>query len=121
MIWAKPNPMPESYRDRYTKAQKYIFMMTKRPWYYWDQEAIREPELVPGTLAREIARQVSRRQKDAGRMPPEVSDSTRIMKGERFDISRGRNARTVWAPEDTQGVGGSGMMWSTSWADVTQP
>lgn len=43
IIWEKPNPMPESVRDRCTKAHEYIFMLTKRPKYYFDAEAIKEP------------------------------------------------------------------------------
>ncbi len=43
IIWAKPNPMPESVRDRCTKAHEYIFLFSKSPRYYWDQEAAKEP------------------------------------------------------------------------------
>jgi len=43
IIWAKPNPMPESVRDRCTKAHEYIFMLTKSERYFYDQEAIKEP------------------------------------------------------------------------------
>jgi len=43
VIWSKPNPMPESVRDRPTKAHEYIFLMTKSERYFWDQEAVREP------------------------------------------------------------------------------
>ena len=43
IIWSKPNPMPESVIDRCTKAHEYIFMLTKRPRYYYDAEAIKEP------------------------------------------------------------------------------
>lgn len=43
IIWHKPNPMPESVRDRCTKSHEYIFLLTKRPKYYYDAEAIKEP------------------------------------------------------------------------------
>lgn len=43
IIWHKPNPMPESVRDRCTKAHEYIFMLSKSPKYYFDHEAIKEP------------------------------------------------------------------------------
>lgn len=43
IIWSKPNPMPESVRDRCTKAHEYIFMLSKSPRYYYDQGAIKEP------------------------------------------------------------------------------
>lgn len=42
IVWAKPNPMPESCRDRPTKAHEYVFLMTKAPKYFFDQEAVRE-------------------------------------------------------------------------------
>ena len=42
IIWHKPNPMPESVRDRTTKAHEYVFMLTKRERYWYDQQAIAE-------------------------------------------------------------------------------
>ena len=43
IIWSKPNPMPESVKDRPGGAHEYIFLMAKSPRYYYDGEAIREP------------------------------------------------------------------------------
>lgn len=43
IIWNKPNAMPESVTDRPTKAHEYVFLMTKSPRYYYDNEAIKEP------------------------------------------------------------------------------
>lgn len=43
IIWHKPNPMPESVRDRCTKAHEYLFLLTKNERYYFDQEAIKDP------------------------------------------------------------------------------
>jgi DNA modification methylase len=42
IIWHKPNPMPESVRDRCTKAHEYVFLLTKSPRYYYDANAISE-------------------------------------------------------------------------------
>lgn len=42
IIWHKPNPMPESVTDRCTKAHEYIFLLSKKPKYYYDHEAIQE-------------------------------------------------------------------------------
>lgn len=42
IIWAKPNPMPESVTDRCTKSHEYIFLLTKSERYYYDAEAIKE-------------------------------------------------------------------------------
>lgn len=48
IIWHKTNPMPESVRDRCTKAHEYIFLLSKQPKYYFDHEAIREPAVYTG-------------------------------------------------------------------------
>lgn len=42
IIWAKPNPMPESVTDRPTKAHEYLFLLSKSERYYYDAEAIKE-------------------------------------------------------------------------------
>jgi DNA modification methylase len=43
IIWAKPNPMPESVTDRCTKSHEYIFLLSKSRSYYFDNKAIKEP------------------------------------------------------------------------------
>ena len=43
IIWHKPNPMPESVRDRCTKSHEYLFLLSKNKRYYYDNEAIKEP------------------------------------------------------------------------------
>lgn len=43
IVWSKPNPMPESVRDRPTKAHEYIFLLSKSDRYFYDAEAITEP------------------------------------------------------------------------------
>lgn len=45
IIWHKPNPMPESVKDRCTKAHEYVFMLSKSARYYYDAEAVREPAI----------------------------------------------------------------------------
>lgn len=42
IIWSKPNPMPESVRDRCTKAHEYLFLLSKSERYLFDAEAIAE-------------------------------------------------------------------------------
>lgn len=42
IIWAKPNPMPESVTDRPTKSHEYLFLLSKSPRYFYDAEAVRE-------------------------------------------------------------------------------
>jgi len=43
IIWSKPNPMPESVRDRCTKSHEYMFLFSKNQNYYFDVDAIKEP------------------------------------------------------------------------------
>ena len=49
IIWHKPNPMPESVRDRCTKSHEYIFLLSKSPKYYFDYEAIQEESISSDT------------------------------------------------------------------------
>lgn len=51
IIWSKPNPMPESVRDRCTKAHEYVFLLSKSPRYYYDIDTIKEP-LADSSVAR---------------------------------------------------------------------
>ena len=52
IIWHKPNPMPESVRDRCTKAHEYIFLFSKNRKYFYNNEAIKEPAKDWGTRDR---------------------------------------------------------------------
>ncbi len=45
IVWSKPNPMPESIRDRPTSAHELVFLLSKRPRYFYDAEAIKEDAL----------------------------------------------------------------------------
>lgn len=47
IIWAKPNPMPESVKDRCTKSHEYVFLLSKSPKYYFDSEAMKEDGVIP--------------------------------------------------------------------------
>ena len=50
IIWAKPNPMPESVTDRCTKSHEYIFLLSKSSKYYFDNEAIKEKAEHPESM-----------------------------------------------------------------------
>lgn len=45
IIWAKPNPMPESVTDRCTKSHEYVFLLSKSSRYFYDADAIKEPAI----------------------------------------------------------------------------
>ena len=52
IIWHKPNPMPESVKDRCTKSHEYLFLLSKNKRYYFDNESIKEPAKDWGTRDR---------------------------------------------------------------------
>ena len=52
IIWHKPNPMPESVKDRCTKSHEYLFLLSKNKRYYFDNESIKEPAKDWGTRNR---------------------------------------------------------------------
>ena len=90
-IWAKPNPMPESVRDRPTRAHEYVFLLTKSAKYFYDSDAIREPYSPDG-------RSVTTVTGKAG--------SLQHRDGERWPNPGGANKRTVWSIA-TQGFPGA--------------
>ena len=57
IIWAKPNPMPESVTDRCTKSHEYVFLLAKSQKYYFDNEAIKEKgsDETPARLLRGVS------------------------------------------------------------------
>lgn len=88
IIWAKPNALPESVRDRPTKAHEYIFLLSKSPRYYYDADAIREP-LAETTIKRgSKGKYVGAARKGLKQQP---SKNAHVM-----GHPLGRNKRTVW-------------------------
>lgn len=103
IVWSKKAPMPESCRDRCTMAHEFLFCLTKRARYFYDQEAIREP--VSGTAHRRGDGRTlrgwdtgpGRHQQKRGRYQPK-----NITAGGAFGaLMATRNRRSVWtlAPE----------------------
>jgi DNA modification methylase len=92
IIWHKPNPMPESVTDRPTKAHEYIFLLTKAKKYYYDADAIREPQAA-GTFER-----FGNGQKDRKMSPKYMTDEFGVAKEypRKAILPNGRNKRTVW-------------------------
>ncbi len=83
---SKPNPMPESVKDRCTKAHEYIFLLTKSQKYFYDSEAIKEKSNYPGQGGAAIGH-VTHSQPGARRLS--VTENLKI-RGEK------RNKRSVW-------------------------
>lgn len=95
IIWVKPNPMPESVKDRCTKAHEYLFLFSKSERYLFDNEAIKEPSN-PG-----VKPAGNKRQPNAGRLTKEgwALDPRR-------SIPPFRNRRSVWTvtPQQFRGA-----------------
>lgn len=73
IIWHKPNPMPESVKDRCTKAHEYIFLLTKSDKYYFDSVAIEEP--IQDVTALRMLRGVSDTHKNVNGAPEQTKHS----------------------------------------------
>lgn len=83
IIWSKPNAMPESVTDRPTKSHEYIFLFSKQPKYYYDNEAIAEP-LLKGAAGSKF---------NVGKTA--IHQLERSQNGDRLE-SEYRNKRSVW-------------------------
>lgn len=94
IIWAKPNPMPESVTDRPTKAHEYIYLLSKSQRYYYDHVAVREP-LKEATIKREESGyNVAFASQFKGH--PTDKRHTNGKQIEQISNPAGRNLRTVW-------------------------
>lgn len=104
IIWAKPNPMPESVTDRCTKAHEYIFMLTKSARYFYDADAIAENAIYAGLTgqdasgfkdAKEFNGKHSDKQRGHGRRHAGFNDRWDAMSRSE-QCSGNRNKRSVW-------------------------
>ena len=91
IIWHKPNPMPESVRDRCTKAHEYIFLFAKSQKYFFDIDAIKEP-MKESSIARQRTGWSGERQRG---MPETHSPHSMSHYGK--EASGMRNKRSVWS------------------------
>lgn len=88
IIWSKPNPMPESVKDRCTKSHEYIFLLSKSPRYYFDNDAIKEPSEMRGDSKSTIF---------GGKKYGESKDEThRTKSGNQYFPDGEKNKRSVW-------------------------
>lgn len=88
IIWHKPNPMPESVKDRCTKAHEYVFLLSKSARYFYDCEAVREPiKQTSGLNFRARARTAN------GALG---GDNKHHMESRVFTGVKGANRRSVW-------------------------
>lgn len=91
IIWHKPNPMPESVKDRCTKSHEYIFLLSKSRTYYFDADAIKEKSVYGESKyawGRAIDGSINDKRKGLGRL---------INKQKTRVSTEKRNKRSVWS------------------------
>jgi DNA modification methylase len=91
IIWHKPNPMPESVRDRCTKAHEYIFLLSKSDRYFFDSEAMKEPASNAGKRISLGAKSMSRGQATGANVAASGNGLAEF-----YDVPETRNRRSVW-------------------------
>jgi DNA modification methylase len=90
IIWSKPNPMPESVRDRCTKSHEHVFLLSKSESYFYDADAIAEP-VAPSTVAR-LSQPTLESQPGSQRVPGKTNGAMHAVGGR-----NSRNRRSVWS------------------------
>lgn len=106
IIWAKPNPMPESVTDRCTKGHEYIFLLSKSRHYYFDAESIKEDavktgspgHLTPGAGSYQNGAKTPGAKPRESKKRGEFNGKTNALPGrEAFRaVTETRNKRSVW-------------------------
>ena len=94
IVWHKPNPMPESVRDRPTNAYEMLFLLAKQGRYFYDAEALKEPQ-VESTI--EAGKRGRERQNSAKHGGSARWGDTWAETSKDFIVPGGRNARNVWS------------------------
>ena len=94
IIWHKPNPMPESVKDRCTRAHEYVFLLSKSPRYYYDYEAVLEPISDKSLKRAEYGWDCDRPSTKNASLGGDGIHTEKM--GERFVNPKGRNRRSVW-------------------------
>lgn len=91
IIWAKPNPMPESVTDRPTRAHEYVFLLTKAARYWYDADAIADDAIYAGKSVSLGEKSLSRGQAAGANVVASVNGKAICV-----EVAARRNARTVW-------------------------
>jgi DNA modification methylase len=101
IIWSKPNPMPESTRDRCTKSHEYLFLLTKSPRYYYDQNAIKEPVALSSIVR--MAQDLEQ-QHGSNRVPGKTNGPMKTVRSRRDSFKREGSKREQPIPGQTLGT-----------------
>jgi DNA modification methylase len=107
IIWSKPNPMPQSVKDRCSTSHEYIFLLAKNRHYYYDIDAIREPH--------------ANSHHDGRRTEYDTKPSLAASKDKGVQVGNhplGRNKRSVW---NVQVGGFSGAHFAVFPTDLIEP
>jgi len=101
IIWHKPNPMPESTRDRCTKSHEYLFLLSKCPRYFYDQDAIREPVALSSVvrLAQDLEQQLG-----SDRVPGKANGPMKAVRSQRDSFKRESSKRGQVIPGQSLGT-----------------
>lgn len=95
IIWAKPNPMPESVTDRPTSSHEHVFLLTKRSRYFYDAEAVREPHK-PESIERMKSPLGAMRDRFDQADPKPGNFNDYLDREAGWGNPNGRNLRNVW-------------------------
>jgi len=122
-IWAKPNPMPESVRDRTTRAHEYVFQLSKSADYFYDADAIAERAIEWGPRDRSNGKLTSGAPpirgprhrgldgKNESRCATEQQDRRRVGFNERWNDAEGRRTRDR-APDEERAKRNRRSVWT---------
>lgn len=116
IIWNKKSCMPESVRDRPTKAHEHIWLLTKSERYYYDSEAASEP--VEGTERDQAEMRRARSTEDQKSVPDAERNGIRPVKRSGNKERKPASARGV--PVDTDGGTNGAVAGSIPWEGSTR-
>ncbi|HEY9735458.1 MAG TPA: site-specific DNA-methyltransferase [Trichocoleus sp.] len=127
IVWAKPNPMPESVTDRPTRSHEQIWLLTKSERYWYDHKAVSEPSVIGynGSLfdkgktasAREHLAPVSTKERVGANFKPQISEDRKPLHSERHS----RHRSSVPGGQDLRSEPGSTRNLRDVWTVPTKP
>ena len=127
IIWAKPNPMPESVQDRCTKSHEYMFLLAKSERYYFDYDALQEPcDSGPSDIRKMLESQerIGGKHKDLVDPYSKASSTTNIGQkravGGRSGNKERKPASARGVPVDTNGSTSGAVAGSIPWEGLTR-
>jgi DNA modification methylase len=100
IIWSKPNPMPESVRDRCTKSHEYLFLLSKSPKYYFDADGIKEPSAASSAVR--LAQNLDD-QKGSSRVPGKTNGPMKAVRSAANSFKREGSKREQAIPGQAYG------------------